>query len=137
MDTVSVAKRSEIMARVRGTNTAPELAVRRLAHQLGYRFRVHRRDLPGRPDMVFAGRRKVVFVHGCFWHRHSGCVRTRMPKTREEFWQAKFDGNVRRDRRNERALRAQGWGVMTIWECQLADGERLKKRLERFLDAQR
>ena len=135
MDTVSAERRSEIMTRVRSVNTGPELAVRRLAHGLGYRFRLHRRDLPGRPDLVFPGRYKVIFVHGCFWHRHQGCALARMPKSRVEFWRGKLEGNARRDGRNERALRRIGWGVMTIWECQTRDLARLATRIGRFLNA--
>lgn len=135
MDTVSAARRSEIMSRVRSVNTGPELAVRRLAHGLGYRFRLHRRDLPGRPDLVFSGRQKVIFVHGCFWPRHEGCALARMPKSRVEFWRGKLEGNARRDGRNERALRRVGWGVMTIWECQTRDLARLATRIGRFLNA--
>lgn len=135
MDTVSAERRSEIMRRVRSVNTGPELAVRRLAHGLGYRFRLHRRDLPGRPDLVFPGRHKVIFVHGCFWHRHKGCALARIPKSRVEFWSRKLEGNARRDGRNERALRQAGWGVMTIWECQTRDLARLATRIGRFLDA--
>ena len=135
MDTVSAERRSEIMGRVRGKDTGPEMTVRRLAHGLGYRYRLHARDLPGRPDLVFRPRRKVIFVHGCFWHRHKGCALARMPKSREDFWREKLEGNAKRDARNERALRREGWGVMTVWECQLGDRDRLTTRIRRFLDA--
>lgn len=135
MDTVRAERRSEIMSRVRGAHTAPELTVRRLIHGLGYRFRLHRRDLPGRPDLVFPGRRKVIFVHGCFWHRHRHCALARMPKSRVEFWRSKLEGNAKRDDRNERTLRRAGWGVMNIWECQTGDFARLTARIGRFLDA--
>lgn len=135
MDTVSPERRSEIMALVKGKNTKPEVAVRKLVHGMGYRFRLHRRDLPGSPDMVFPARRKVIFIHGCFWHRHEGCEFARMPKSREAFWQQKFEANTQRDARNERALRKGGWGVMTVWECQVFDVEGLTKRIRRFLDA--
>ena len=135
MDTVSPQRRSEIMARVRAKDTGPEIAVRRLVHGMGYRYRLHRRDLPGTPDLVFVGRCKVIFVHGCFWHRHSGCTAARVPKARHEFWLAKLQGNSERDSRNVRALRKQGWGVMTIWECELKDIARLRARIGRFLDA--
>lgn len=135
MDTVSAERRSEIMSHVRGAHTAPELAVRRMIHGLGFRFRLHRRDLPGRPDLVFPGRHKVIFVHGCFWHRHQNCALARMPKSRVEFWRSKLDGNAKRDDRNERALRRAGWGVMTIWECQTGDLARLAARIGRFLNA--
>lgn len=135
MDTVSAERRSEIMSRVRSAHTAPELAVRRLIHGLGFRFRLHRRDLPGRPDLVFPGRHKVIFVHGCFWHRHQNCALARMPKSRVEFWRSKLEGNAKRDDRNELALRRAGWGVMTIWECQTGNLARLAARIGRFLDA--
>ena len=110
--------RSALMGRIRGKNTAPEIVVRRAAHHLGLRFRVHRRDLPGTPDIVFRKYRLVIFVHGCFWHRHQGCRRCTTPKTRTEFWNEKFRKNVERDQRDADALRKRGWNVLTIWECQ-------------------
>lgn len=113
------------MSRVRGKNTAPEFVVRGLAHALGYRFRLHRKDLPGSPDLVFPSRHKVVFVHGCYWHRHPGCRRASTPGTRRDFWEAKFARNVERDARKERELRQAGWDVLTIWECETRDVERL------------
>lgn len=135
MDTVSPQRRSEIMARVRAKDTAPELAVRRLVHGMGYRYRLHRRNLPGTPDLVFIGRRKVIFVHGCFWHRHLGCAAARVPKTRTEFWQAKLQGNSERDARNIGALHTKGWDVMIVWECELKDMVLLMARIRSFLDA--
>ncbi|MGB8261645.1 MAG: DNA mismatch endonuclease Vsr [Terracidiphilus sp.] len=131
-DNRSPASRSALMSRIRGKDTAPELAVRRLLHSLGYRFRLYRRDLPGSPDIVFPSRQKVVFVHGCFWHAH-GCRIGRPPKSRPEFWVPKLERNRRKDRRDRRKLREQGWGVLTVWQCQLADEERLKSRLLSFL----
>lgn len=122
------------MGRVRGKNTCPELVVRRAAHAMGYRFRLHRRDLPGSPDLVFRAKRAVVFVHGCFWHRHPGCRRASNPGTRQDFWQAKFQRNVNRDRRNEAELRTAGWRVLIIWECETKNVDQLRDRLERFLD---
>ena len=110
--------RSAMMARVRQKNTHPELVVRRALHRLGYRFRIHRKDLPGCPDIVLPRLKTVVFVHGCFWHRHPGCPRATMPKTRREFWEAKFHANQKRDRNAEEALRSRGWAVETVWECQ-------------------
>ncbi len=134
--------RSRVMAAVRGKDTAPELAVRRLAHALGYRFRLHGRcakaSLPGRPDLVFASRRKVIFVHGCFWHRHA-CPRGRStPRANARFWRDKFAANVARDRRVASRLRRLGWGVMTVWECQTVPSRRptLTRRLERFLSVE-
>lgn len=136
MDTVTAARRSEIMARVRGRDTRPERAVRRLVHGLGYRYRLHRRDLPGTPDLVFPARRKVIFVHGCFWHRHQGCPNTRTPKSRVGFWRAKLDENRRRDARTRRRLRATGWGVLVVWECQTRNLEAVARRARSFLEAE-
>lgn len=135
MDTLDPQQRSARMALVRAKNTKPELLVRRLVHGLRYRYRLHRRDLPGTPDLVFPGRHKIIFVHGCFWHRHADCALARLPKSRSKFWLLKLEGNAKRDARNVRALRRQGWGVMTIWECQLRDKARLATRIGRFLDA--
>lgn len=127
------AARSALMARVRGANTKPELAVRRAAHALGYRFRLHRRDLPGTPDLVFPRLKVAMFVHGCFWHRHEGCQRATMPKTRVEFWSAKFDANVRRDERVAAELRALGWRCETVWECETISPDELRVGLQRRL----
>jgi DNA mismatch endonuclease, patch repair protein len=133
VDTVSPAVRSEIMRRVRGKDTGPEMVVRRLVHSLGYRYRLHAKDLPGTPDLVFRSRRKVVFVHGCFWHYHSPCEQCRIPKSRVEFWTAKLERNSQRDRKNLEALTDAGWGVQIVWECELKDRRMLEKRLKRFL----
>lgn len=135
MDNLSPGERSAIMARVRSRNTKPELAVRRLVHGMGYRYRLHGKDLPGRPDLVFRRARKVIFVHGCFWHRHRGCVLARLPKSRSDFWLPKLEGNRLRDERNKRALTRTGWKVLTIWECEIKEVKKLEKRLGRFLDA--
>ena len=126
-------KRSEIMSRIRGRGTKPELIVRRIAHRLGFRFRLHRKDLPGRPDIVFPRHRAVIMVHGCFWHRHPGCKHASSPKTRESYWKSKLDDNVARDRRNETALRELGWRVMVIWECETKDREAVAARIKSFL----
>ena len=126
-------KRSEIMSRIRGRDTRPEMIVRRIAHGLGFRFRLHRKDLPGRPDIVFPRHQAVIVVHGCFWHRHPGCKRASSPKTREGYWQNKFEDNVVRDKRNETALRDLGWKVMVIWECETKDHEAVAARIESFL----
>lgn len=134
-DTVDVKERSRIMALVRAKDTGPEWVVRRLVFAAGYRYRLHVRALPGTPDLVFHGRRKLIFVHGCFWHRHEGCALARMPKSRPEFWSAKLDGNRLRDRRNLAALRVAGWDVLTIWECELADRAALGCRIRAFLGA--
>lgn len=132
-DIFEPGKRSEIMSRVRGMDTEPEMIVRRIAHGLGYRFRLHRRDLPGSPDLVFPRYRAVIMVHGCFWHRHPGCKYASSPKTRVRFWQDKFEGNVVRDRRNEEALYELGWRVMVIWECETRDREAVAERIVEFL----
>lgn len=133
MDVVSREKRSTIMARIRPTDTKPELVVRRLLHSLGYRFRLHRRDLPGSPDLAFPGRRKIVFVHGCFWHQHRGCRFAYRPKSNTEFWAEKFAANRRRDRRAIRKLRASGWDSLVVWECELADLKRVRRVLTSHL----
>jgi DNA mismatch endonuclease (patch repair protein) len=137
MDTLNPAERSARMALVRGKGTKPELLVRRLVHGMGYRYRLHRRDLPGTPDLVFPGRGKVIFINGCFWHRHMGCALARLPKSRGEFWLPKLTANAERDARNVRALQQLGWSVLTIWECQLGDIDKLANEIRRFLDAQR
>jgi len=121
------------MARVKGANTKPELAVRRLVHSLGFRFRLHRRDLPGSPDLVFVSARKVVFVHGCFWHRHRGCSATTSPKSNKDFWESKFAANVARDRRNIAALGKAGWDCLVVWSCETKRDETLRAKLFRFL----
>ena len=117
-DIVDSKRRSAMMARVRSRDTVPELAVRRIAHGMGLRFRLHRKDLPGRPDLVFPRHRVVVFVHGCFWHRHDGCRYASTPKSRISFWTKKLAANVHRDARQQAALRALGWRVLIIWECE-------------------
>src|ERR1700691_3441604 len=121
------------MARVRGKNTRPELRVRRLVFALGHRYRLHDRRLPGCPDLVFRPSRKIIFVHGCFWHRHAHCALARMPKSRIDFWTTKLEGNRKRDERNRRALAREGWKVLTIWECQLRNATGLEARIRRFL----
>jgi DNA mismatch endonuclease (patch repair protein) len=120
-DTISPEARSRIMARVKSKGMKPEMRVRRLLHGLGYRYRLHRSDLPGRPDLVFQARRKVVFVNGCFWHRHDGCSKVRIPATNRDYWLAKLERNHARDARNIALLEEQGWAVLTVWECQLRD----------------
>ena len=117
------AARSRVMRAVRGRDTGPELALRRLLHGLGYRFRLHRKGLPGTPDLVFSARRKAVFVHGCFWHLHQGCRYAKMPATRPSFWKAKLEANVERDRRAVENLQALGWRVLCVWECSTRDAE--------------
>ena len=121
------------MRRIRKTNTQPELAVRRLAHAMGYRFRLHRGDLAGTPDLVFPGRRKIVFVHGCFWHQHEGCRLARRPKSRPDYWPAKLARNVERDAEVRRRLAEEGWEVLIIWECETAEEGTLRDRVAEFL----
>ncbi|SEC42732.1 very short patch repair endonuclease [Bradyrhizobium erythrophlei] len=133
MDTLTKAQRSERMARIRSKNTAPELAVRQALFKLGYRYQLHRKDLPGKPDLVFPSRKKIVFVHGCFWHAHNSCSVANMPKSRTEFWQAKFQRNVERDKLNKRALRRMGWSTLTVWECEIKRPDRLLRRVTGYL----
>ena len=133
MDTRTPEQRRRIMRSVKSRNTGPELVVRRLLHGMGYRYRLHRRDLPGSPDLVFGPRRKVIFVHGCFWHLHEGCRRARIPKSRVDFWQPKLEGNRRRDARNQAELRRRCWGVLVVWECEIKDEYVLERRIEEFL----
>lgn len=133
MDTLTKAERSERMARVRGKDTKPEWIVRRLVHSLGFRYRLHHKKLPGHPDLTFASRRKVLFVHGCFWHRHEGCSLARMPKSRLKFWGDKLEANRRRDIHNEAKLRELGWDPLVVWECELRDKKSLVNRITQFL----
>ena len=118
MDRLTSAERSRNMALIRGRDTKPELRVRSLLHGLGYRFRLHRRELPGSPDIVLPRHKAVIFVHGCFWHRHPGCRGATTPKTRTEFWRQKFEGNVRRDNAVRASLDKAGWQVLVLWECE-------------------
>ena len=127
--------RSDLMRRVKGKNTRPELIVRQIAHALGYRFRLHRQDLPGCPDITFVSKKRAIFVHGCFWHRHNNCRRASTPKTRVDFWEAKFARNVARDIRKESELREAGWDVLVIWECETRQRDRLTDMLLAFLKA--
>lgn len=134
-DPFSPVERSRIMRAVRSTDTTPELAVRRLAHAMGFRYRLHAAELPGKPDLAFPRLRKLILVHGCFWHRHHCRSGRSMPASRVDYWQQKFERNVRRDRANRRKLRRLGWGVMVVWECQTRPRNRiaLERRLQRFL----
>jgi DNA mismatch endonuclease, patch repair protein len=125
--------RSDNMRRIRSKNTGPELIVRRLLYSLGYRYRLHRADLPGKPDLVFGRRRKVIFVHGCFWHQHSRCKITHVPQSNGEYWAPKLARNKARDVRTKAKLRKLGWDYLIIWECETKDPEKLKGRLVSFL----
>jgi DNA mismatch endonuclease, patch repair protein len=134
MDRVDPATRKRVMAAVKSKDTAPELKLRRWLHAIGYRYRLHVRELPGRPDLVFPARRKVIFVHGCFWHRHGGCARAAMPATRQAFWVEKLTANVKRDARQVLELRALGWDVLIVWECQVRQLNTLANKVVRFLE---
>ena len=135
MDTLSRTERSERMARIRGRDTKPELLVRRLVHRCGFRYRLHGRMLPGKPDLVFPSRKKVIFVHGCFWHRHPRCSLARLPKSRVEFWVPKLTENRQRDLRSIRSLKRLGWKTQVVWECELRDVSLLEQRIRLFLEA--
>ena len=131
MDTLTPEQRSAVMSRIRGKDTGPEMAVRRLVHGMGYRYRLHRRSLPGAPDLVFPARQKVIFVHGCFWHKHAKCFR--LPKSRIDYWGPKLEANRKRDIRSRRKLRSMGWEVLVIWECEI-QRDVLAERIAEFLD---
>ena len=133
MDIVSAEKRSWIMSRVRSRDTAPEKAVRSAIHRMGFRFSLHRKSLPGNPDIVLARHKKVVFVHGCFWHQHKNCPSAKRPQSNQEFWDTKLDSNLKRDIVNHQRLRGLGWNSLVIWECDLKHKEDLDGRLEEFL----
>jgi len=119
IDTLTSTERSKRMGLVRSKDTKPELMVRRLTHRLGYRYRLHEKKLPGCPDLVFKGRKKVIFVHGCFWHRHKSCKLARWPKTRLEFWVPKLENNKKRDAKNQKLLQKMGWSMLIVWECEI------------------
>ncbi|MBE0534524.1 MAG: DNA mismatch endonuclease Vsr [Phycisphaerae bacterium] len=129
-DHLSSEHRSWNMSRIRSTNTKPEMTVRSLVHRMGYRFRLHRKDLPGKPDLVLPKYKAVIFVHGCFWHRHRGCKRCTTPVTNEEYWLKKLKGNAERDKRNRRLLKALGWKVIVIWECEARNAEGLRRKVK-------
>jgi len=133
-DPLRPAERSERMSRIRNIDTKPELIVRHLVYGMGYRYRLHAKDLPGNPDLVFRRIKKVIFVHGCFWHQH-GCRQYRMPKTKVGFWGPKLARNVTRDAQAQRELRKLGWRTLTIWECQLKTTASVRGRIKRFLEA--
>ncbi len=135
MDKLTPQRRSENMRRIRSTGMRPELLVRSLVHRLGYRYRLHVKTLPGKPDLVFPSRRKIILVHGCFWHQHSdpACKITRQPKSNTSYWGKKLAANVLRDSQHVKSLSDTGWNVLTLWECQLADEVKVTRRLLRFL----
>ena len=136
VDTISAIRRSRNMSAIRSTNTSPELVVRRLVHSLGYRFRLHRKDLPGKPDLVFGPRQAVIFVHGCFWHLHgtTECRDSRKPKSNISYWHGKLLRNVERDKFQVNMLSEMGWRVLIIWDCETKDTQALTERIVKFLN---
>lgn len=132
MDTFSSHERSAIMRRVHGKDTVPEIQVRSILHRLGFRYALHKKDLPGAPDIVLTRHRTVVFVNGCFWHRHRGCKRASTPASRQDYWLPKFERTIARDKSAKRLLRKLGWRVIIVWECELRDPDRLRERLRRI-----
>lgn len=133
MDLITKEHRSWNMSRIRGRNTGPEIAVRSMLHRMGFRFRLHARDLPGQPDLVLPRFRSVILVHGCFWHRHKNCPYAYTPKSRKKFWQTKFAANARRDRQVRAQLKTRRWKIITVWECELKHTDQLAARLEKQL----
>lgn len=134
MDTRSPEQRRRIMQAVGSKNTGPEMTVRRVLHSMGYRYRLHRKGLPGRPDIVFPGRKKAVFVHGCFWHWH-GCSKGQLPKSRQDYWEPKLRRNRERDLENLAELAALGWNTLTVWQCETREIDSLTERLARFMES--
>ncbi|HVX87086.1 MAG TPA: very short patch repair endonuclease [Phycisphaerae bacterium] len=132
MDPLTPSERSRIMSLVKSKNTRPELLVRKIIHRMGYRYRLHKSDLAGSPDIVFTSRRKVIFIHGCFWHRHNCANGRRLPRSRVEFWENKLKGNRKRDLRNIRSLKRDGWKILVVWECQIATPA-FETKLHQFL----
>ena len=134
MDVFDVEKRSWIMSRVKSKNTKPEMMVRSIIYHLGYRYRLYQSDLPGKPDIVLPGRRKVIFIHGCFWHGHKECKRSARPSTNIPFWEEKLNKNIERDKQHLKQLRESGWDVLVVWQCELKDVDRLIEKLQHFLN---
>ena len=136
VDSVTPRRRSEIMSNIRAKGMKPEMAVRRLVHSMGYRYRLHRKNLPGKPDLSFAGRRKVIFVHGCFWHQHENedCKISRRPKSNRDYWLPKLERNAQRDREHQETLHSLGWKTLVIWECEVQAIDELAKRIRQFLN---
>ncbi|MGI8642267.1 MAG: very short patch repair endonuclease [Pyrinomonadaceae bacterium] len=132
-DTVSRSKRTEIMSSVKQRHTKPEITVRKILHRYGFRFRLHNKKLPGTPDIVLAKYKAVIFVHGCFWHQHQGCRKSRRPTSNIEFWNEKLDRNIVRDNQKESELKNSGWKVLTLWDCEIKDEDSLIKKVKFFL----
>jgi DNA mismatch endonuclease (patch repair protein) len=135
-DIYSKNKRSEIMSKISGKNTKPEILIRKIAHSLGYRFRLHKKDLPGKPDIVFSKYNKVIFVNGCFWHGHNNCLRSKLPTSNKKFWKDKIGGNKRKDKSDHIKLKKMGWDYLVIWQCQIkkSDCTKLEQKIESFLN---
>ncbi|QNI30830.1 DNA mismatch endonuclease Vsr [Alloacidobacterium dinghuense] len=133
MDRLSAERRSANMRQIRSKDTSPEVALRRLLYGMGYRYRLHRKDLPGTPDIAFPSRRKVIFVHGCFWHQHAACREGKMPASKQSYWGPKLQSNVERDRKHQAELTRLGWETLVVWECQLKDSGAVVDQVKRFL----
>lgn len=135
-DSLTTQQRSELMGKIGPKHSKPEKAIRSIVHRMGYRFRLHRRDLPGTPDIVLPRLRKVIFMHSCFFHGHRRCKRASLPATRQEFWQRKIDGNAKRDRATCRKLRRLGWGCLVVWQCEVkkSNEDHLKAKIRKFLE---
>ena len=134
VDTLTKKERSERMSLIRASGSAPELKLRRLVHRMGFRYRLHVKGLPGKPDLVFPSRRAVIFMHGCFWHRHGGCKLARLPKSKLDFWEPKLNANKQRDIGDQRKLKELGWRVLVIWECELANLDHVSSTVTKFLE---
>jgi DNA mismatch endonuclease (patch repair protein) len=137
MDKISKEKRSKNMSKIRSKNTKPELLVRSIIHQMGYRFRLHVPDLPGKPDIVLPRHRKIIFVHGCFWHQHKNCKIAHKPKSRISYWQPKLNANKKRHRKHMRTLKSLGWNCIVVWECETKNLNKMKAKLQEFLGNKR
>lgn len=135
-DTLSPKERSKRMSLIRGTGSAPEMKLRRLVHGMGFRYRLHVKELPGKPDLVFPSRHAVIFMHGCFWHRHKGCKLARLPKSKLDFWKPKLEENRKRDLWNQQRLRDLGWSILVVWECQMVTTNRVSVVVRKFLEKQ-
>jgi len=127
-------KRSQIMSRIRGYDTKPELTVRSIVHRMGFRFRLHGEDLPGNPDIILPKHKKLIFIHGCFWHGHKGCKRSKRPSSNVLFWQNKLDKNAERDKQKQKELTKLGWKYLVIWQCEITKPKLLRNKIKRFLD---
>lgn len=136
MDVFTPDKRSLIMSKIKGKDTKPEKIVRSILHRMGYRFRLHRKDLPGNPDIVLSKHKKVIFVHGCFWHGHKDCPRAKRPSTNKKFWNEKLTKNIDRDKKNQEKLQQAGWTPLVIWQCQIKEDQGIKEKLSEFFSSE-